>query len=104
MVIRCKSRLSKHVKRFVNELKNVHCQSRDRYKIPEFVVNSNQMKVHKDLERFRIRCRDNHDLYIRACIDRLNQLRDQSCKLICSSSNTISQQIMTLIYTTYEVR
>ena len=41
-------------------------------------------------------------IMISICIDWLNQLRDQSCKLICSS-NTIPQQMMILVQTAYKV-
>ncbi len=103
IVIRCKSRLSRHVERFLNELKHAQCRPRDRYEIPGFVSDSDQMEASEDLERFGRSCRDNHDLYMRACIDRLNQLRDQSCELI-RSSNTTPQQMMALVQTAYKVR
>ena len=72
--------------------------------IPGFVSDSDQMEAPEDLERFGRRCRDNHDLYMRACINRLNQLRDQSCELIRSSNHTTYEQMMALVHTAYKVR
>lgn len=101
---RCRGRLLKHIERFLNELRQAHCRPLNQYHTPPYVSEFGSTEATQDIERLGIHSRENHSIYMQACRDRLNQLRNLSAELICPSNRSNFQEMLVLTKVAYDVR
>ncbi len=82
----------------------------ERYALPTsrsisiYLADVDQTESSQDAQRLGRRCRENHNVYMKTCENRLNQLRDLSFELAQPTSGSNLQNIMLLTERSYDVR
>jgi hypothetical protein len=100
----CTGHLLKHIQRFANELKHAGCRPSGQYTIPMYLSQPDQTEALQDFQHLGRHCRENHNLYLQACNDRLNELSDLSSQLARQSSGSSLQKMMLLTEKAYDIR